>query len=158
MPSRRFISSALVIVGLTAACGGTVGLGSDAQSLKGGGGAADAGPAPGDSGPAAVDAGPAPDGSGPLDAGPAPDADGPGGSFACGASTCDGATEYCEVLTGGIPPPDGGAPGVVSSSCSPLPAACAGAATCACVEAAVGGGPVTCTESAGDVTLVREGI
>ncbi len=48
-------------------------------------------------------------------------------TFACGPTeTCTMATEYCEVFVPGIPGPN-------SYSCMPLPNACIGDGTCACL-------------------------
>ncbi len=52
--------------------------------------------------------------------------------LACGELTCDGHTEYCYSFTGGQPDTDGEDP----PTCEPLPEACIGDVTCACLEAA----------------------
>jgi hypothetical protein len=50
----------------------------------------------------------------------------PSGKFACGKTSCDPVTDYCEGDVGGI--------GGDAYVCRPLPAKCGGHATCACVQ------------------------
>jgi hypothetical protein len=60
--------------------------------------------------------------------------DAPPPSFSCGDLACDPATSYCQINTGGVAQPDGGAGS--SYSCLPLPSSCNGLQpTCDCVEA-----------------------
>ena len=51
------------------------------------------------------------------------------GTFACGGKTCTFPGEYCRVDSGG---PAGS---TTTYACKPAPAACAGVATCACIDA-----------------------
>jgi hypothetical protein len=74
------------------------------------------------------------------------------GPFACGAMSCDAATQYCKIGEGGAGGPDGGAN--ASYSCEPLPAACAADHTCTCVDKAVGG--QLCSEKGGTLTVTFE--
>lgn len=66
----------------------------------------------------------------------------PSGKFACGKTSCDPATDYCEGDVGGI--------GGDAYACRPLPAPCGGHATCGCVQS-----PhcPSCAEKDGAVTL-----
>ena len=80
------------------------------------------------------------------------------GPFECQGCLCEGETHFCEIVHAGaapVPPPgpppepacvDDAGP----SYCKPLPPACAGTPTCACVntlgcDCAVTGGGVTVT-------------
>jgi hypothetical protein len=88
--------------------------------------------------------------AGGLDAGP----------FACGTTTCS-AGSFCEVQPPGIAGPDGST--LPSSySCVPLPATCAAAPTCGCIESTLSSADpcstqnpgVTCaSDTSGDVTV-----
>lgn len=68
----------------------------------------------------------------------------------CGEQTCDGRTEYCYSVTGGVPDTDGEAN--VSHSCVDLPASCLEDRTCTCLLATSGGG-ADCVEDAGGLYL-----
>lgn len=68
------------------------------------------------------------------------------GPITCGASTCDGNTEYCDIRGGGVPLPDAGSN--VSSVCLPLPAMpCEAGTGCDCIE-----NRCSCTDDAGAIT------
>jgi hypothetical protein len=69
-----------------------------------------------------------------------------GGSFPCSDGlTCDSATQYCKVATGGpcCNPP--------SHSCEQIPTACSKDPSCACIQAEVSG--QECSEANGGVTV-----
>lgn len=68
--------------------------------------------------------------------------------FACGNTTCNGLTQYCEHATGGIALPDGGAN--QWWECKPIPTSCAVNRSCACVIQAVGGNGAFVCESEKD--------
>jgi hypothetical protein len=55
-------------------------------------------------------------------------------TFACGPKTCKSPSQYCYLYSAGPPPPpeEGGFPG--TAKCIAVPAACALAPTCACIE------------------------
>jgi hypothetical protein len=75
-----------------------------------------------------------------LDAGPEAGPGGGGkdaGSFACGSSSCDVATEFCYEAGGGAVKPDGG--DNFTSACTPIPPQCQPNPTCDCVVAADAG-------------------
>lgn len=79
----------------------------------------------------------------PIDAGP----------FACGNVTCGG-SQYCTDHPPGIRGPDGSTfPDAYN--CDPLPAACSGNPTCACVVPTLGGScqVASCSASGGHVTV-----
>lgn len=57
--------------------------------------------------------------------------------FACGNTTCDGVTQFCEHAAGGVMLPDGGAN--EWWTCKPIPAACVADRSCACIQNASGG-------------------
>ena len=57
--------------------------------------------------------------------------------FACGSTTCDGVTQFCEHSAGGVMLPDGGAN--EWWTCKPIPAACDADRSCACIVKASGG-------------------
>jgi hypothetical protein len=81
---------------------------------------------------------------------PAPDTDDENlrEEFACEELTCSG-DEYCYVVMGGAPPPEG--EDGIHPSCEALPEACADDPTCACLTAndVCGGGGVECTDTDG---------
>jgi hypothetical protein len=54
-------------------------------------------------------------------------------TVACGTTTCDALTSYCEHAAGGAPQPDGGTNEWYT--CKPIPAACDTNRSCACVLA-----------------------
>ena len=54
------------------------------------------------------------------------------GAIGCNFTTCDAATQYCELTYSDVPTPD-------SATCRPLPASCGGAAACGCASNACGG-------------------
>src|SRR5580658_6334072 len=69
-----------------------------------------------------------------------PDSGGGGkdaGTLACGPYSCDVATEFCYEAGGGAILPDGGSN--FTYACSPIPAQCQPAPTCACIVAADAG-------------------
>ncbi len=72
-----------------------------------------------------------------------------GGSFTCGGSaTCDGRSQVCEHVQGGV------APGVDFYACIPIPSACDGDVSCACVATAlIGRGAGQCSAAGSDVTV-----
>jgi hypothetical protein len=76
-------------------------------------------------------------------------------AFACGdgTTTCNPLTQYCSIIQGGAIQPDGGT--TMNDSCVAIPSQCAddhagAGATCACIQAQVGG---NCTVSNGDLTV-----
>ena len=71
-------------------------------------------------------------------------------TFACGAATCDVASQYCSESGGGAQLPDAGSN--FSETCEALPAECAASPTCACVNAATNNG-CPCTTNGGGVTV-----
>jgi len=74
--------------------------------------------------------------------------------FTCGDQglTCHAASEYCYVVEGGTPPPDGGSD--EHPSCESIPPACLGAMlSCACVEAQTSSSGTDCNDSDGQVTV-----
>lgn len=74
-------------------------------------------------------------------------------SEGCGDKTCT-AGQYCQVQPPGIAFPDGGTP-PTDYECIDPPSSCAGAPTCACLEAAPPCSIASCTDSQGEVaTLV----
>jgi len=83
---------------------------------------------------------------GPSDAGTRAGKDA-GSQFACGATTCDSATQYCFGAVGGI--------GGDRYSCETLPAACAATPTCACFKTNTPPFEM-CTESHGAVTVTAQ--
>jgi len=72
-----------------------------------------------------------------------------GGIFVCGsAATCDGRSQVCEHVQGGVPP------GVDLYECIPIPAACDGDVSCACVTAALQGrGAGECSAIGSNLTV-----
>jgi hypothetical protein len=72
-----------------------------------------------------------------------------GGVFACGSTaTCDGRSQVCEHVQGGVPP------GVDFYACIPIPAACAGEVDCTCVTTALKGrGANECSAAGGNVIV-----
>ena len=68
--------------------------------------------------------------------------------FACGNTTCDGLTQYCEHAVGGIALPDGGAS--EWWQCHPIPTACSTNRSCACITQAISGGTAYVCESEKD--------
>ncbi|MDP9035379.1 MAG: hypothetical protein M3O50_11280 [Myxococcota bacterium] len=72
-----------------------------------------------------------------------------GGTFACGTmATCDGRLQACEHVRGGPPP------GVDFYECIPIPAACNGVVSCACVTTALRGrGANACSAAANHFTV-----
>jgi hypothetical protein len=55
-----------------------------------------------------------------------------GGSFLCGSTvTCDGRSQVCEHVQGGV------APGVDFYACIPIPSVCDNTASCLCVTTAL---------------------
>ena len=77
-------------------------------------------------------------------------------SFACGNKQCDPQTQFCEVFPPGIAFPDGGTP-PSSYACSPLPAGCTAAPTCACVKPSTSN-VQSCADGSGGVTVTHWGI
>jgi hypothetical protein len=69
----------------------------------------------------------------------------------CGATSCDGLTQLCMRMSGGIAPPDGGVS--TNYQCLPIPTTCATEHTCACVTATLGGSAVICTDKDGKIEL-----
>jgi hypothetical protein len=68
--------------------------------------------------------------------------------FDCGGTvTCDAASQVCQHVAGGVPP------GVDLYSCSPIPTACAGDLSCACVAAALSPGAGRCTAAGAHLTV-----
>lgn len=57
--------------------------------------------------------------------------------FACGNTTCDGVTQFCEHAAGGAMLPDGGTN--EWWTCKPIPAACVADRSCACIVQNAGG-------------------
>jgi hypothetical protein len=84
----------------------------------------------------------------PCGQGGAPEAEA-GLSFNCGGtSTCDGHTQVCEHVQGGVPP------GVDYFACIPIPSGCDGGASCACLIGALRGrGATACSGAAGELTV-----
>ena len=56
----------------------------------------------------------------------------PAGTVPCNGALCNAATEYCELTYSDVPTPD-------SATCRPLPASCAGTASCGCATNPCGG-------------------
>jgi len=77
--------------------------------------------------------------------------DAPAPIFACGNTTCNSATQYCQITEGGVPLPDGGSN--MSSGCVSIPSACAATVTCACIQGAAG---PQCKDVDGAVTVTIE--
>lgn len=73
----------------------------------------------------------------------------PEGNFACGAGFCETSTSYCQRTTSDV----GGFPD--SFTCRPLPAACSGGASCACLAGEVCSN--LCAETGGGFTLTCPG-
>jgi hypothetical protein len=67
----------------------------------------------------------------------------PNGMFACGHLFCSHGTQYCQATIGGAADRAG------SYACQPLPAACTGTPSCACLTGAACGNCVV--SAAGDV-------
>jgi hypothetical protein len=89
--------------------------------------------------------------AGAPEAGPPGDADPPPPSkFSCGNTACDPTTSYCQITTGGAVDDAGS-----SLVCAPLPTACTGAASCACIQAGQELSPIPCDciEQGGDVVI-----
>jgi hypothetical protein len=62
---------------------------------------------------------------------------------------CDGRTQACKIVNGGV------APGIHAPSCIALPATCASAPTCACLQTALGAANM-CADRSGDFTLTED--
>lgn len=155
--ARLFLGFLALALGLTVACGQTVGIGSDREDEIRGSACDPAETRCEPADPETVDAGSpdvdAIDAGGPMDGGAA---DG-GAQFACGTQSCDSSTHYCDGLTSGIPFPDGGA-APTQFACKPYPAACTAKASCACICTAPPNPCGSCSESNGEVTVIRQGI
>jgi hypothetical protein len=72
--------------------------------------------------------------------------------FACGNTTCNGVTEFCEHAAGGVMLPDGGAN--EWWTCKPIPAACVANRSCACITQNAMGGYVCESEKDQKVTVL----
>ena len=72
-----------------------------------------------------------------------------GGNFTCGDSgTCDGRSQVCEHVQGGV------APGTDFYACIPIPSACYSDVSCTCVATALRGrGAGQCSAVGSDVTV-----
>jgi hypothetical protein len=81
------------------------------------------------------------------------------GLFDCNGCLCDGATHYCELVSGGKapgpppgPPPQPMCPEDAGAiRCKPIPAECLPMATCKCVDPQQG--PCTCTVDPQGITV-----
>jgi hypothetical protein len=94
--------------------------------------------------PDAVDAEVPPDGAMATDAADALVCDSGDGS----PITCNGRTEACKIVNGGV------YPGIHPPTCVVLPPSCQSAPTCTCVEAAAGSG--TCVDNGGNFTVTED--
>jgi hypothetical protein len=82
------------------------------------------------------------------------DASADAGLFTCDSGDgspiqCDGRTQACKIVNGGV------APGIHAPSCIALPATCASAPTCACLQTALGAANM-CADRSGDFTLTED--
>lgn len=150
---------AVVLLLLATACGGSTAVsGTPGAGGSEAGADASAGGSAGNAGSTGVDAGssdasvdnPWAD-SGTIDA----------GVFDCMGMCCDGTTHYCRKASGGPAPAFGTPPeaGPVTCSdagtsnwCVPLPAACVGAPSCACLGMTPPG-PCSCADTGGGITV-----
>jgi hypothetical protein len=71
--------------------------------------------------------------------------------IACGSTTCNAATEYCDVTPACIATPDGGSS--ASSTCTPIPSSCSGSADiCQCIL-----NGVLSQDGPGSASVVKDG-